>query len=101
MAKSGDAHAAATERIERARALVEAGAYLVTDGAVLVYSDRPGCAGFTVAAGASCPCPDRQLGEAARLGIPCKHEVAAELVRAERRRAARERLEEIEREMSR
>lgn len=101
MAKDGDAFAAASERAERARALVDAGAFLATDGAVLVYSDRPGVAGYTVEVGRGCSCPDATLGQAARvLQGRCKHRLAAELVWAELRRAARERLAAIEEEMS-
>lgn len=99
MAKTGDAYAAAVERTERAKALVEAGAFLVTGDAVLVYSDRAGVPGYTVEAG-RCSCPDATLGEAARLRIPCKHATAAELIWNERRLAARRRLEEIAKEFS-
>lgn len=80
MAASGDAYAAARERTARARELVAAGAYLATAGAVLVYSDRPGVAGYTVEAG-RCPCPDATMGEAARLlGGKCKHSMVSEMV---------------------
>lgn len=102
MAKNGDAFAAASERTARARELIEARAYVVTDAAVLVYSDRPGVAGYTVERERGCSCPDATLGEAARLlGGRCKHRLAAELVWAERRRAAAERLAAIEEEMGR
>ena len=101
MAKSGDVYAAASERAEKARLLIAAHAYIVTEGAVLVYSDCPGVAGYTVEDGRACPCPDRQLGQAAKLGIGCKHELTAQMVWAERRRAALERLAAIEEEMSR
>jgi hypothetical protein len=97
VATRDDAVGAARERADRARALVAAGAYLVTPGAVLVYSDAPDVVGggWTVADGA-CPCPDATVGIAARLlDGACKHRMAAELVRSRRR------LEEIAQEMSR
>jgi hypothetical protein len=81
---------AARERAQRGRELVLAGAYLVTPGgasggsAVLVYSDRPGVPGYTVEDG-RCTCPDATVGQAARLGIACKHAVCARWVLAERR----------------
>ena len=68
------------ERLARARALVEAGAYLETAGAVYVYSDRPGIPGYTVERG-ECPCPDATVGYAAVwLGRRCKHAEVARLV---------------------
>lgn len=81
-----DISRAVLEREERARELVASRAYVVTAGAVLVYSDAPSCPGYTVVEG-SCPCPDATLGWAARhLGGRCKHVIAAELAAASARR---------------
>lgn len=86
MARIGDAYTAALERAERARALVAARAYLLTDGAVLVYSDQPGAVGYTIAHDGHCSCADATVGQAARLNIPCKHRLVAGMVRSPARR---------------
>jgi hypothetical protein len=78
-----EASAARDERLARARALVEAGAYLITGDAVLVYSDQPGVPGWTVERGGVCRCPDATVGYAYRFGLPCKHRLAAEIALSE------------------
>jgi hypothetical protein len=70
-------------RFERARELIEAGAYLVAGESVFVYSDAPGCAGHTVV-GSQCSCPDATVGWAFRAGEMCKHELVAGAVLAAR-----------------
>lgn len=67
-------------RIARARELFEAGAFLVTAGAVLVLTDRADVVGggYTVERGA-CPCKDAEF-TARRLGLNCAHQQVAEWV---------------------
>lgn len=91
-------------RIRKALELIESRSFIQTDGAVLVYSDCPGVAGWTVSDEDGCSCPDSQVGYAARhLAGECKHRVVRDLLAAvaehdtntSRQRAAA-RLEEIE-----
>ena len=68
-------------RILRARELILSHSYLVTAGAVFVYSDSPGVAGYTIENnGGRCSCPDAAVGTAFKLGVPCKHEAVAKLL---------------------
>lgn len=72
---------AQAERIIRASELVSAGAYVQTAQSVFVYSDAPGCAGYSVdLATMRCSCPDRTKGFAFRAGIACKHIEASRMV---------------------
>lgn len=66
-------------RESRAAELIAAGAYLVTRGAVLVYSDQPGVVGHTVVNG-RCDCQDANVGFAFRNGLMCKHQLVASAV---------------------
>lgn len=69
-------------RLAAGAALVAERAFVVTAGrVVLVFSDAPGVAGYTVEHG-RCPCPDATVGFAARHGLACKHAVAAGLALA-------------------
>jgi hypothetical protein len=73
---------AQAERLLKALALLEEGAYVVTARSVFVYSDQPGVAGHTVDLDAMrCDCPDATVGWAHRNGIDCKHEELARIVR--------------------
>lgn len=54
--------------------------YLVTAGAIFVFSDTPNCAGYTIEHGGRCSCPDAAVGTAFKLGVPCKHEAVAKLL---------------------
>jgi hypothetical protein len=74
---------ARTERLERAREIVKAGAYLATAGAVLVESDSPGVAGYSIGHDGRCSCPDATVGYAAKNNLACKHRLVWEIVRSE------------------
>ena len=67
-------------RIVKARELILSHSYLVTAGAIFVYSDTPGVAGYTIEHGGRCSCPDAAVGTAFKLGVPCKHEAVAKLL---------------------
>ena len=70
-------------RIARAKELILSRSYLVTQGAVLVYADSPGVAGYTIDdVGRRCDCPDATVGMAGRtLEGCCKHWHCADLLR--------------------
>lgn len=70
---------ARSERLERARLLVEQGAYIKTGQVLFVYADSPRVAGYDVIGG-RCGCADARVGFAARFGVRCKHECVWDLV---------------------
>ena len=61
-------------RILRARELILSHSYLVTAGAIFVYSDTPKIAGYTVEHNGQCSCADATIGTAHQmLDGHCKH----------------------------
>ena len=73
----------AAARLQRAAELIASRAYVVAGGAVFVFSDQPGVAGYETD-GERCTCADATVGWAARNGQKCKHALAGAAVLAAR-----------------